>query len=81
MLADLRGTKIHLASGREREGDVGSYIIIFLMGRFKGEMGEMYHLTPLASTTDSVIEVRKLIVLFILSLLKKGTNNGSIYQD
>ena len=39
LLSELDGTKNHLASGRDEEGDVGSYIIIVLMGILKGEMG------------------------------------------
>ena len=39
LLADLYGTKKHLASGCEEEGDFGLYIIIALLVIFKGEMG------------------------------------------
>ena len=40
LLTDLHRTE-KLATGHEKEGDVGSYIIIGLLGRFKGEMGEI----------------------------------------
>ena len=58
LLDDVHVTK-KLASGLEGEGDVGSYIIIAFLGRFKGETVERYHLTPVASATDSGIEDRK----------------------
>ena len=47
-----------LDSGREEEGGVGSYIIIVLLGIFKGETGEIYHMYLVASTTNSGIEVK-----------------------
>ena len=48
LMADLHKTKKHLESDREEEGDVGSYIIIELLERFKVETVEWYHLTPVA---------------------------------
>ena len=80
-MADLHRTKKQLALDREEEGDVGSYIIIAFMGRFKGETGEGYYLIKLASTMDSGTEVRKWIVLLIVSLENKGINNGFMLQD
>ena len=41
----------------------------------------MYHLTPVAYTMDSWIEVRKWIMLSMVSPGKKGFNNGSMFQD
>ena len=74
---ELKNTWIHLV---RKEGNVGSYIIIVLLRRFKGEMGESYYLTPVASPMDSGIEVRKWIVLLMVSLGRKGINNGSMFQ-
>ena len=48
------------------------------MVRFKGKMVERYHLTQVASTTDSGIEVRKWIVLLMEYLVNKGINKGSM---
>ena len=80
-LDDLLGTKKQLDPGSEEEGDVRSCIIIGFLGIFKGETGEIYRLTLVASTTDSWIEVRKWIVLLIVSMGKKGNNNGYMLQD
>ena len=52
VLYDLHLTKKHLTSGREEEGDVGSYIVSGLIGIFKGEMGERCQLNQVAPTTD-----------------------------
>lgn len=54
-LADLYGTRKYLAS-TDLKGD---YVIIPLLGRFKGETGERYHLTPLASVTKSGLMVKQ----------------------
>ena len=42
-----------------------SYIIITFFGRLKGEMGERYHLILVASTPDSGVSRRKLVVLLV----------------
>ena len=44
-------------------------------------MGERYHLTPVASTTNSGVEARKWILLLMVALGNKGINNGSMLQD
>ena len=44
-------------------------------------MVERYHLIQVAYTTDLEIEVRKLIVLFMLALGKKGIKKGSLLHD
>ena len=51
------------------------------MRRFTGETVERYHLTPVVSTTDSGVEVRKLIILLMVAMGKKVINNGSMFQD
>ena len=44
-------------------------------------MGEMYHLTPVASTTISEIEVRTWVVFLVIALGGKCRNNIFILQD
>ena len=73
--ADLHGTFKKLASGHDKEGDVGSYIIISFMGIFKVKTEERDHLTPIASIKDSGVVVRTCIVLLIADLVKKEINN------
>jgi hypothetical protein len=41
------------------EADGKAYVLIPLLGRFKNELGDQYHLTPLAATTRSGLGVRK----------------------
>ena len=49
--------KKQLLSVCEEKDDVGSYIIIYLLGIFKGETVERYHLTLVESTIYSGIKV------------------------
>lgn len=57
------------------------YVIVPLMGRFKGETGERYHLTPLAAVTNSGIRVRAWIGLLLKSLGGTGRMNGPAFGD
>jgi hypothetical protein len=52
-LADLFGLGKYLG-----ELESVDHVIVPLLGRYKGEMHKRYHLTPLAATTNSGIQVR-----------------------
>jgi hypothetical protein len=52
-LTDLFGLDKYL-----RELPAGDHVIVPLLGRYKGEMHNRYHLTPLAASTNSGIQVR-----------------------
>ena len=51
------------------------------MGRLKGEIRESYHLTQVADTIYSGIEVIKWVVLLMVALVKKCINKGYMFQD
>jgi len=53
LLTDLYGLDKYL---RELSGE--NHVIVPLLGKYKGEIHNRYHLTPLAATTDSGIQVR-----------------------
>ena len=55
-LTDLFGLDKYL-----RELSAENHVIVPLLGKYKGEMHNRYHLTPLAATTNSGIQVRLLI--------------------
>ena len=50
--------------------------MIPLLGRFKGETGERYHLTPLAAETKSGIQVKYWIQLLLAMHEKLGRSKG-----
>jgi hypothetical protein len=50
-----------------------------LLGRFKGETGERYHLTPLASVTNSGLEIRYWVESLVEVREKQGRINGPAF--
>ena len=57
------------------------YIILPLLGRFKGETGERYHLTPLAANTKSGIQTGLWIMLLLRMHEKLGNERGPAFID
>jgi len=56
-------------------------IIIPLLGRFKGETGERYHLTPLAAVTSSGIQVRSWVKRLVETKVSRGSVRGPLFGD
>jgi hypothetical protein len=55
-LIDLFGLIKYLESDRFAGGR--EFVVIPLLGRFKNEIGDQYHLTPLAAVTKSGLQVK-----------------------
>ena len=55
-IVDLEGL-IKLNEQFKRKGR-SDYVVIPLLGKFKGETGERYHITPLAAVTASGIQLK-----------------------
>eukprot|EP00957_Ditylum_brightwellii_P207115 15351553-Ditylum_brightwellii.AAC.2 len=70
-LVDTHGLLKYKDEGRKESKD-NDYLFIPLLGRFKGETGEKYHLTPLAAKTCSGWEVRKWVD-HLITLLSSET--------
>jgi hypothetical protein len=51
------------------------------MGRFKNELGEMYHLTPLVAKTRSGLEVKKWIGRLVQLRTMENRNHGPAFAD
>jgi len=77
-LADLHGTLKYW-----EEGEVGNikHVVIPLLGRFKGETGESYHLLCAAAVTDHGLEPRKWIGRLIQLLQNSGVRNGPLFRS
>jgi hypothetical protein len=79
-LVDLFGL-IKYAS-EDRFVEDREFVIIPLLGRFKNELGEQYHLTPLAATTKSGLQVktwvRRLVETRRLERRERGPAFGTI---
>lgn len=57
------------------------HVIIPLLGRFKGEDGERYHLTPLVSTTNSGIEIGKWVQRLAETKRQQGLTHGPAFSN
>jgi hypothetical protein len=75
-LADMHGTAKYLAAV-----DLPPDTIIPLLGRFKGETGERYHLTPLAALTSSGIQVRSWVKRLVETKVSRGYVRGPLFGD
>jgi len=76
-LADMHGTMKYLTAG-----DVAAdTVIIPLLGRFKGETGERYHLTPLAAITSLGIQVKTWVKRLVEAKTSRGYVRGPLFGD
>ena len=78
-LTDLSGL-IKYQKETEQSGR-DEYIVLPLLGRFKGETGERYHLTPLAAVTKSEIQNGPWIKLLLRMHAKLGNVRGPAFVD
>lgn len=75
-LTDLHGLRKYL---RDLKGE--NYVIVPLLGRFKGEQHSRYHLTPLAAETNSGLKVREWIRRLVQVKEDMGRVKGPAFQD
>jgi len=77
-LVDLFGlhkygrTDLKTAGGKD-------YVIVPLLGRFKNELGEQYHLTPLIAETASGLKIRLWIKRFLDVCSRNGRTRGAAF--
>jgi hypothetical protein len=77
-LADLLGMKKHWTASTSSDPP---HIVIALLGRFKGEIGENYHLLPIVTMTDSGIDNKKWIGRLLDQYSLQGISNGPMFRD
>jgi hypothetical protein len=75
-LTDLQGLQKYLHELMDKH-----FVIVPLLGRFKGEQHSRYHLTPLAATTNSGLKVREWIRRLVGVKEVMGKLNGPAFQD
>jgi uncharacterized damage-inducible protein DinB len=56
------------------------YVIVPLLGRFKNELGEQYHLTPLIAETSSGLKIRLWIKRFLEACSRAGRTRGPAFM-
>jgi hypothetical protein len=76
-LTDLFGTRTHWDAG---ESHSTKYVVVALLGRFKGETGENYHLMPIAAVTNQGLEPRKWIGQLLQVYEEKGIGHGPLFR-
>jgi hypothetical protein len=78
-LTDLSGLKKYT---QENESpNLAPHVIIPLLGRFKGEIGSRYHLTPMAAKTRSGIDVKVWVERLVEQKALEGRSNGPAFGD
>lgn len=78
-MTDLGGVVRHWDAG-EAPG-VPVHVVVALLGRFKNEIGERYHLVPLAGQTRSGLEPRKWIGRVVGEYGGLGISHGPMFRD
>jgi len=73
----LTGLRSTLDEGKT--GDENDHVVAPLLGRFKGEDGERYHLIPLPSTTQSGFSPRWWLELLVHTREKQGITSGPAF--
>ena len=77
-LVDLHGTQKHWLQATSSELP---HIVITLLGRFKGELGENYHLLPIVTVTYSGIYNRLWIGRLLDEYKKLNINSGPLFRN
>ncbi len=76
-MADLYGIKKYWAQG---DTQTDSHVVVALLGRFKGETGERYHLLPIVSVTNHRLEPRKRIGRLLDLYQERDINHGPLFR-
>lgn len=77
-LVDLYGVKTHWEEG---ETHPTKHVVIALLGRFKGETGENYHLMCIVDKTNHGLEPRRWIGRLLNLYDSMGIQNGPYFRD
>jgi hypothetical protein len=77
-MVDLYGTIKYWEAGGQAEF---KHLVVPLLGRFKGETGETYHLLCTVDRTNHGLEPRKWVGRYMQSLVDRGIRNGHLFWD
>jgi len=77
-MVDLYGTIKHWEDGGQAEI---KHLVVPVLGRFKGETGETYHLLCTIDRTSHGLEPRKWVGRYMQILMSRGIQNGPLFQD
>uniref|UniRef100_A0A7S4K4E0 Uncharacterized protein n=1 Tax=Odontella aurita TaxID=265563 RepID=A0A7S4K4E0_9STRA len=80
-LKDLHGVSNHLTKGRSATSTVIENVIVTPFVWLKGKTVERYHLNPLASVTESGVEIRCKVTALVVAWDMRGVRRGPFFQD
>ena len=75
-MIDLNGLIDHVYDGKREDDKDHPHVVITLLGRFKNEWGERWHIMLAAAKTASGLEVRKWLEMFLVVMLSEGRYEG-----
>jgi hypothetical protein len=78
-LMDLAGTRAHYEEGIKHKKL--PHVVAALLGRFKGETGELTHIMPLAVKTASGLDVQIWMKRMLDWYAAEGITNGPVFRD
>ena len=78
-MMDLRGLIYHLDEGKTDDDD--AHVVVPLLGRFKNEAGERYHLLAIPAETESGFQPRWWVELLAIVRTKQGRTWGPAFCD
>jgi hypothetical protein len=79
-LLDLYGLRLYLNEGKD-PNDPRAHIVAPLLGRFKNEIGERYHLVLLSPVTQSGIQTRFWLEELVDARFREGRTRGPAFCD
>jgi hypothetical protein len=79
-LLDLYGLRLYLNEGKN-PNDPRAHVVAPLLGRFKNEIGERYHLILLAPLTKSGIQTRYWLEELVNARFREGRTRGPAFCD
>ena len=78
-LLDLRGLISHIQKGKHDL--LQPHVVAPLLGRFKGETGERYHLVALPNVTKTGIEIRRWLEAVVVAREAEDRSQGPAFCD
>ncbi len=74
----MRGIHNHWLQGLQHPK---LHVVITLLGRFKNEIGDSYHLMPVMASTSKGLHPRKWVGRVLEEYLKIGIKRGYMYRN
>ena len=79
LMVDAHGLQSHLRYGAEERDGIDAHVVIPMLGQFKNEDGDRYHLVVSVATTESGIQVREWIMKWCEFLRAERRTTGPAF--